>query len=49
MGCKENCPYVPGVKLIDWDLPDPSGKSLEFMRNIRDEIEKRVIDLINEQ
>ena len=48
MGCGEQCPLVPGAKIIDWDLPDPAGKPMEFMRDVRDEIEKRVLDLINE-
>lgn len=47
MGCGETCPIVPGAKRIDWDLPDPSGKSLEFMRQTRDEIKKRVVKLID--
>ena len=48
MGCGEQCSLVPGAKIIDWDLPDPAGKPMEFMRDVRDEIEKRVLDLINE-
>jgi protein-tyrosine-phosphatase len=48
MGCGEQCPLVPGARIIDWDLPDPAGKPIEFMRDVRDEIEKRVLDLINE-
>jgi multimeric flavodoxin WrbA len=48
MGCGEECPFVPGATMRDWDLPDPSGESAEFMRNVRDEVEKRVKDLINE-
>lgn len=48
MGCGEECPYVPGARRLDWDLPDPAGKSIEFMRDVRDEIEHRVKDLINE-
>lgn len=38
MGCEEACPHFPGVPIQDWNLPDPSGKSIEFMRNVRDEI-----------
>ena len=45
MGCGEDCPYVPGATIQDWDLPDPAGKSIEFMRTVRDEIEKRVKEL----
>jgi protein-tyrosine-phosphatase len=48
MGCGEECPFVPGARMIDWDLPDPSGESADFMRNVRDEIEKRVTGLIAE-
>ncbi len=48
MGCGEECPFVPGARMLDWDLPDPSGKSTEFMRNVRDEIDKRVTELIAE-
>jgi len=47
MGCEEECPFVPGAKILDWDLPDPSGKPIDFMRNVRDEIEKRVKDFTN--
>ena len=48
MGCREQCSLVPGAKIIDWDLPDPAGKPMEFMRDVRDEIEKKVVTLINE-
>ena len=46
MGCGEECPYVPGATVKDWNLPDPAGKSIDFMRTVRDEIEKRVEGLI---
>jgi arsenate reductase len=48
MGCSQDCPYVPGARMLDWELPDPAGKPLDFMRQTRDEIEKRVKDLIKE-
>jgi len=48
MGCGEECPYIPGVTRQDWDLPDPAGQSMEVMRNVRDEIERRVTKLIGE-
>ena len=48
MGCKEECAFMPGVKIENWDLPDPSDKSMDFMRNIRDEIEKKVVRLIKD-
>ena len=47
MGCGEQCPFVPGMERRDWDLPDPAGRSVDFMRQVRDEIEKRVKDLID--
>ncbi|MGB5156547.1 NAD(P)H-dependent oxidoreductase [Desulfobacterium sp. N47] len=47
MGCKEECPFVPGAKMENWELPDPSGKPIEFMRDVRDEIEKRIMKLSN--
>jgi protein-tyrosine-phosphatase len=48
MGCGDECPFYPGKRYVDWELPDPSGKSLEEVRPIRDEIEKRVRDLLGE-
>ena len=45
MGCGDACPFVPGAETQDWDLPDPSGKSIAFMRNVRDEIEKKVMSM----
>jgi len=48
MGCDEECPYIPGVKRQDWDLPDPSGKPITFMRQVREEIEGRVKKLVME-
>lgn len=46
MGCGEKCPFMPGVKIEDWNLPDPAGKPIDFMRKVRDEIENRVVSLI---
>ncbi|PIP40570.1 MAG: flavin reductase [Desulfobacterales bacterium CG23_combo_of_CG06-09_8_20_14_all_51_8] len=47
MGCGEECPFVPGVKYENWDLPDPSGKPIEFVRTVRDDIEQKVKHLID--
>jgi arsenate reductase len=47
MGCGDACPLVPGKHYEDWDLDDPSGKSVEQVRPIRDEIRKRVIELMD--
>ncbi len=48
MGCGDACPIYPGKRYLDWDLPDPSGKSVEEVRPIRDEIEWRVRELVDE-
>jgi protein-tyrosine-phosphatase len=48
MGCGEECPFVPGAQMLDWDLPDPAGKPPEFMRQVRDKIENNVKNLIKE-
>ena len=42
MGCGESCPYVPGLRRLDWPLPDPKGKSLEAVREIRDAVHEHV-------
>jgi protein-tyrosine-phosphatase len=48
MGCGDACPVYPGKRYLDWDLPDPAGLSLDEVRPIRDEIARRVRDLITE-
>ena len=48
MGCGDACPYIPGKRYIDWDLPDPSGRPLEEVRATRDEIARRVEALVEE-
>ena len=48
MGCGDECPYIPGVRYIDWDLPDPSGHPPAEVREIRDEIDRRVTALVSE-
>lgn len=49
MGCGEACPYVPGLKKIDWELPDPKGQPIEAVRRVRDEIRRRVTQLVSER
>jgi glycerol uptake facilitator-like aquaporin len=46
MGCGEQCPVVPGLRRADWPLEDPRGKPLERVREIRDEVRARVVDLL---
>jgi protein-tyrosine-phosphatase len=48
MGCGDECPYIPGKRYIDWDLPDPQGRPLEEVRATRDEISRRVAELAAE-
>jgi arsenate reductase len=48
MGCGDACPIYPGKRYEDWTLDDPSGRSLEQVRRIRDEIESRVRDLVGD-
>jgi arsenate reductase len=48
MGCGDTCPYIPGVRYIDWDLPDPTGQSLEAVRQLREEITRRMQQLVAE-
>lgn len=48
MGCGDVCPVFPGKRYEDWVLEDPAGQNIEFVRNVRDEIEKRVQALLSE-
>jgi arsenate reductase (thioredoxin) len=48
MGCGDECPYIPGKLYVDWELPDPSGQSIDTVRQIRDEIAARVKTLVTE-
>ena len=46
MGCGDECPYFPGTTYLDWELPDPAGQDLAAVRPIRDEIRRRVQELL---
>ena len=46
MGCGDACPVIPGRRYIDWDLPDPKDMPIEKVRELRDEIDRRVRDLV---
>jgi arsenate reductase len=48
MGCGDECPYVPGTRYVDWELDDPAGRPVEEVRRIRDEIARRVDELVAE-
>jgi arsenate reductase len=48
MGCGDECPYIPGKRYLDWDLPDPRGLPLNEVQAIRDDINDRVRGLVSE-
>ncbi len=48
MGCGDRCPYIPGKRYVDWDLDDPAGKPVDEVRAIRDDIARRVEDIVTE-
>ncbi|WP_062440291.1 arsenate reductase ArsC [Herbidospora daliensis] len=48
MGCGDACPFYPGKRYLDWELPDPAGQGIDAVRPIRDEIERRVLTLLQE-
>ena len=48
MGCGDACPIYPGKRYVDWELPDPSGRPVDEVRPIRDEIDARVKGLVAE-
>ena len=47
MGCGDECPYVPGTRYIDWPIADPAGQDIATVRNIRDDIERHVRELLS--
>ncbi len=48
MGCGDACPFYPGKRYLDWELPDPAGKGVDDVRPIREEIERHVLTLLQE-
>jgi arsenate reductase len=48
MGCGDECPYIPGKRYVDWDLPDPKGQPIDAVRATREEIGRRVAALVEE-
>ena len=49
MGCGDACPFVPGARVEDWPLQDPKGQPLDVVRSIRDDIRRRVLDLMERE
>jgi arsenate reductase (thioredoxin) len=48
MGCGDECPYIPGRRYVDWDLPDPKGRPIAAVRGLREEIADRTHALVEE-
>jgi protein-tyrosine-phosphatase len=48
MGCGDACPYIPGKRYVDWDLPDPAGRPIDEVRETRDVIAQKVQELAAE-
>jgi len=48
MGCGDACPFYPGKRYQDWPLTDPAGQPIEVVRQVRDEIQQRVVALVEE-
>jgi protein-tyrosine-phosphatase len=48
MGCGDACPYIPGKRYINWDLPDPKGQPVATVRDAREQIRVRVDQLLGE-
>jgi arsenate reductase len=48
MGCGDACPVFPGKRYLDWQLDDPAGQGIDAVRPIRDEIRRRVENLIDQ-
>lgn len=48
MGCGDTCPYIPGKRHVDWPLEDPRGQSIVFVCRVRDDIRRRLTDLLAE-
>jgi arsenate reductase len=49
MGCGESCPMIPGLRVVEWNLPDPKGRSLDDVRAIRDDIHEKIKCLIKSE
>lgn len=49
MGCGEECPYVPGVEVVDWPLNDPKGQPVDEVRRIREQVRDRVEALLRDR
>ncbi|MGQ9708287.1 MAG: arsenate reductase ArsC [bacterium] len=46
MGCEVECPFIPGVKRVEWNIPDPKGKGVEQFRRVRELIKTKITELL---
>ena len=49
MGCGEGCPFLPGVTILDWPFDDPKGQPVARVREIRDDIQRRVAAFVTDR
>lgn len=48
LGCKDMCPFVPADKHIEWNIPDPKDREIDFFRRVRDKIREMVLEFIQD-
>jgi arsenate reductase len=48
MGCGDACPYIPGKRYVDWNLEDPKDRPVDEVRALREDIRRRVVELVIE-
>lgn len=48
MGCGDTCPVLPGKRYLDWDVADPDGATLDAVRDVRDDLQRRIIALLRD-
>ena len=47
MGCEEKCPHISGANIIEWNFADPAGRSIQFIKKLREDIKNKILDFIN--
>jgi len=48
MGCEVDCPFLPGAKVVQWEIPDPSGRGIDEFRRVRDIVKAEVTKLLSD-
>lgn len=49
MGCGEECPHVPGLKVVEWQIPDPHGQKVDAVRKLKDMLQTKVLELAQQE